>query len=125
MNSAVITKVEYALNDSGVFTELDIIPHSGKISEANENTSAGILYTTQADFKMAKSSIETDSILKSISGRRAKYRITDANDVIYLVGSDICCANMTFVRTAEGNPGGFNGYQCQVVQKSTSGCELS
>ena len=125
MNSAVITKVEYANYGSDVFTVLDIIPHSGKISESNEQTKAGLLYSTQADFKMAKSSVETDSILKSISGRRAKFRITDANNTIYMVGSDSRGAILTSTRSADGVAGGFNGYQCQITQKSTTGCELS
>ena len=72
MNSAVVKNVEYRKFVESEFSELEIVPHSGEISEKNERTRAGILFSTEASFKIAKSSVITDSILKDIVGKQAR-----------------------------------------------------
>lgn len=124
MNSAVIVKVEYKLNTGGDYHELDVIPHSGNIAEENAQTDAGIVFTTTARFKIAQSQPATDAVLNNLIGRQASFRITDANEVKYTIGDSSYRARFHYTRRADGSPGSFNGYECQITRQATTGCAV-
>lgn len=122
MNSAVIVKVEYKPNGENDFLTLDIIPHSGNIVEENKETIAGMVFSTKAGFKIAESKPVTDTLLNSLIGRRAIFKITDANGIIYTVGDSSYRARFQYTRRADGTPGSFNGYDCEVTREAPTGC---
>lgn len=126
MNSAVITKIEHRVFPDENFNQLDIIPYSGKLSSPFQKTSAGNgYYNTSVAFSIAKSSASNDAILKNIVNRKAQYRVSDANGVVYLVGNETYPARLTYTRALDGSPGSFNGYQCVITCQSVVGCEVS
>lgn len=122
MNSAVITKIEYKRTGEAGFTQLDIIPFSGKFSETQEDTNAGIIFSAAANFKMAKIEPDTDSLLNTLTGRQASFKITDANGTVHTVGDTIYRARFYFDKRADGNPGSFNGYECRITCTSPTAC---
>lgn len=122
MNSAVITKIEYRIFPDVDFTELDTIPHSGKLSEPLLTDDGGNdYYDCNVPFTIAKSEAAKDTLLKSIKNRRAQYRVTDANSVVYLVGDESYPARLTYTRNLDGSPGSFNGYRCSIDCTSPEG----
>lgn len=126
MNSAVITKIEYRVFPEAEFSELDIIPQSGKLSELLQKDGGGnSYYDCAVDFTMAKSEAAKDTLLKSVASRKAQYRITDANEVVYLVGDESYPARLTHNRNIDGQPGSFNGYRCSVFCKSPTGISIA
>jgi hypothetical protein len=126
MNSAVITKIEHRIFPEANFVQLEIIPHSGKLSSPfQKNSSGNSYYNTTVTFNIAKSEPAKDAILKNIVSRKGQYRITDANGVVYLVGSETYPARLTYTRAIDGTPGSFNGYRCVITCQSVSGCEVS
>lgn len=126
MNSAVITKIEYRIFPESDFTALDVIPHSGKLSEPQLTDSGGNnYYDCQVPFSVAKSETAKDILLKSIANRKAQYRITDANGVVYLVGNESYPARLAYTRNLDGQPGSFNGYQCTIACKSATGSDVT
>lgn len=122
MNSAVIVKAEYKLNTGGDYQELDMIPHSGTINEENAQTDPGMIFTTTARFKIAQIQPATDVVLNNLIGRQASFRFTDANGVKYIVGDSSYRARFHYTRRADGTPGSFNGYDCQVTREAPTGC---
>lgn len=118
MNSGVIVKVEYKPNSGGDYQELDVIPYSGNLQEPIKETPAGNLYSLVSNFKIAKVNPETDSLLNGITGRRATFRITDANGIVYTVGDTSYRAQFTFARRVDGTPGSFNGYDCTISREA-------
>jgi len=124
MNSAVITKIEYKLPDQENFTVLDIIPESGNLKQEPKKTSAGIVYTAISEFLIAGISVELDNEIKSINNRKAYFRITDADDMVYLVGSTEFPARLSAQLDMGGTPGAFKGYRCTITQNSTTGCTI-
>lgn len=118
MNSGVITKIEYQLNTGGVFTEIDMIPHSGNFTEPSEETDPGTIFNFASAFKIAEVKPETDTLLNGITGRRATFRITDANGRVHTVGDGQYRARFAFTRRVDGTPGSFNGYDCHITRKA-------
>ena len=126
MNSAVITKIEYRVFPEANFTELDTIPHSVKLSELLQKDSSGNRYfDCQVNFNVAKSEAAKDTILKSIAVRKAQYRVTDANGVVYLVGDETYPARLIHNRNLDGKPGSFNGYHCTISTKNVEGIDVT
>ena len=124
MNAAVITKIEYKLPGSENFIVLDIVPQSGKLKEDPKPTNAGLVYNTLVDFLIAGISGELDYEIKSINNRKAYFRVTDADDVVYLVGSTDYPARLSAQIDLGGTPGAFKGYRCTITQNSTTGCTV-
>lgn len=121
MNSAVITKIEYKLPEQENFTTLDIVPQSGKLKEDPSRTTSGIIYNTVVDFLIAGVSAELNSQIKSIDARKAYFRCTDADNVVYLVGSADYPARIICQVDLGGTPGLFKGYRCSINHISTTG----
>lgn len=121
MNSAVITKIEYRIFPEANFTELKIIPHSGKLSEILQKDSASnSYYDCNVNFLMAKSEAAKDTLLNSVAIKKSQYRVTDANGIVYLIGTETYPARLTYNRNLDGKPGSFNGYRCIVACKSVN-----
>ncbi len=125
MNSAVLIKIEAKLPGEPGFTLLDIIPHSGTLKEEPQKTNAGIRMVCVVDFKIARSSEEADTLLKKLLDRKTEYRITDANNVVYRVGSPSEPAKLSYNRILDGAPGSMNGYLCTITHQSRNGCIVS
>lgn len=126
MNSAVITKIEFRIFPETEFAEMEVIPHTGKLSSSSKVDSSGnAYYDTSVSFSVAKSESTKDTLLKSMVNRKAQYRISDANGVVYLVGTEATPARLTYTRSIEGTPGSFNGYTCTISCISIDGCEVS
>lgn len=124
MNAAVITKIEYKLPGSENFIVLDIVPESGKLKEDPKQANAGIIYTTVVDFLIVGISAELDYEIKSINNRKAYFRITDADNVVYLVGSTDYPARLSAEFDLGGTPGAFKGFRCTITLNSTTGCTI-
>lgn len=122
MNSAVIVKIEWKKSADPEFSVFDMIPHSGTISESFEETSAGRVFTLSAGFKIARSNPTTDNKLAEITGPDIVFRITDANGLVYLMNDHRFRSRFSYTRRLDGTPGSFNGYDCVISRKSTSGC---
>ena len=122
MNSGVITKVEYKPTGASSFTELAVIPHSGTISEQNKEIPAGNIFMMTAGFKVAGINPATDTILNNLAGPRAIYKITDANGTVYTIGDSSYRARLSYTHHADGAPGSFNGYDCEVTRQAPTGC---
>ncbi len=122
MNAGVILKVCYNLPGEINFTELDVIPFSGTFTEQSEIKEAGILFSAVANFKIAGILPETDILLKSLLGRRATFKITDANDTVFWVGDALYRARFLFEKRVDGTPGSFNGYQCSITRTAPTAC---
>jgi len=120
MNSGVIIKVEYRVFPENNFSELDAIPFSGKFSEDSSKINAGMQYSFKADFKIAKVEPATDDIIHSITDGKAQFRITDANETKYLVGTPSYPARLYASRNADGLPGSFNGYRCTIKRNAAT-----
>lgn len=126
MNSAVITKIEYRIFPEANFSALDIIPQSGKLSEPLLTNGGGnSYYDCQVPFTLAKSEAAKDTLLKSIAKRKAQYRLSDANGVVYLVGDESYPARLTYTRNLDGQPGSFNGYRCVITCKTLTGITIT
>lgn len=121
MNSAVITKIEYQLPGHEDFIVIDIVPESGKLKQDIKRPGAGNVYTTIADFLIAGISVELDYEIKSINIRKAYFRLTDADDVVYLVGSVDYPARLVAQFDLGGAPGSFKGFRCTITQISPTG----
>lgn len=124
MNSAVITKIEYRLQGEQNFTAFDIVPLPEKLKEDEKKTRAGMSYETSANFLIAGMSVELRNKIKSIVDRKAYFRITDADDVVYLVGSTDYPARLSAQMALGGAPGSFKGYRCTITQNSPNGCTI-
>lgn len=121
MNAAVITKIEYRLDGVEEFSVFDIVPESGKLKQENKPTGSGKKYTTVVDFLIAGMSIELDQLMKNMDDRKAYFRITDADNIIYMVGSSDYPARLVAPFDLGGAPGSFKGYRCSITQISTTG----
>jgi hypothetical protein len=124
MNSGVIIKIEVRMVGGSTFSEIDFIPESAKMKEEPRREPAGLSFLTTIDFKVAMLSEDNDSVLNAINNRKAEFRITDANDTVYLVGSVNYPARLLYNRSADGTPGSFNGYLCVITQISPEGCTI-
>lgn len=122
MNSGVIIKIEFCINGEEEYQEMDFVPNSGNFTESMEETEAGNVFSFESGFKIAEINPDTDSILNGITGRRASFRITDANGRVYTVGDSMYRARFTFSRRMDGTPGSFNGYECRITRKSPTAC---
>lgn len=122
MNSAVIVKIEWKLKEADQFSVFDMIPHSGTLSENKEETAAGEVFTFNAGFKIARSQLATDKTLEAIRGQKVVFKITDANDVVYLLNDLRFRSRFSYTRRLDGTPGSFNGYDCQISRNSTERC---
>jgi hypothetical protein len=118
MNSGVIIKIEFKPNTGSVYQEINMIPHTGNFSEPVEETEAGNVFSFSSGFKIAEVKPDTDTLLNSITGRRATFRITDANGKVHTVGDGSYRARFSFTRLIDGTPGSFNGYACQITRKA-------
>lgn len=125
MNSGVVTKAEYRLIGNDLFTDLDVIPYSGSISESWKKPFAGLIATVAVDFKKENWSPANNALMKSLLNRKAQYRITDANGTVSLVGSDKNPARMMFDAQVAGAAGSFNGFTCSITWLSPTGCAKS
>lgn len=124
MNSAVVIKAEYRVIGSEQFTDLDIVPYSGSITEAWQKSMAGMAAKVTVGFKKEKWSAEFDSVAKGLLNRKAQYRITDANGVVRLVGTDQIPARLLYDSRVGAAAGSFNGYEFSIDWLSPDGCEL-
>jgi len=125
MNSGVIIKAEYKLIGSADFTDLDIIPFSGTISESWKKPFEGLVATVQVDFKKENWGATNDATMKSLLNKKAIYQITDANGTKFTVGTTRKPARMLYVASVESGAGSFNGFACSIVWLSTTGCAKS
>lgn len=125
MNSGVVIKVEYQLIGQTEYTDLDIIPYSGTISESWTKPFQGLIATTKVDFKKENWSSINDTLMKSLLNRKAQYRITDANGTISIVGTVKKPARMLYLAGIDSAPGSFNGFTCTISWISTTGCSKS
>lgn len=117
MNSAVITKIEYRLQGDQDFIQIGFTAFSANVNQTQEETNAGIVYTSTLGFKIPKCSDENDAFLKSLTSRRSIWRVTDANEVVHNIGNDIIPARLNFTKTIDGQPGNYNGYKVTVKAK--------
>jgi len=124
MNSAVITKIEYKLPEEENFTVFDIVPQPEKLRENPDRSGAGAKLTTVVNFLIAGISNESSNAMKSIVYRKAYFRVTDADNVVYLVGSTDYPARLTYELQLGGAPGTFKGFSCTITQISTTGCTI-
>lgn len=124
MNSAVITEIEYKLPGQENFTVLDIVPNPEKLKEDPKQTAAGVIFTTVANFLIAGMSVELSNEIKSIVHGKAYFRITDADGVVYLVGSTDYPARLSAELDLGGTSGSFKGFRCTITQNSTTGCTI-
>lgn len=122
MNSAVITKVEYMFPGENEYTVLDIVPHAGKLSHEPKLTSAGLLYSAKADFLIAGTSTELNQQMSILNARKSIFRLTDADGLVYIVGSESYPARILSVLDLGGSPGSFKGYRCTITLTSPTGC---
>lgn len=124
MNSAVITKIEYKLPGAADFDIFDIVPETGKLSEDHKIVDGNLIYTTIIDFLIAGLNIDLKGLIRSLEGRKCYFRITDADDLIYLVGSVDYMARLSAELDLGGTPGSFKGYRCKISLISTTGLTL-
>jgi hypothetical protein len=124
MNAAVITKIEYKMTGEVDFTIIDFIPESAKFNQDSKRTGAGTLYTTTVDFNIAGLSVDADELTKKLNNRKCGFRITDSEDLVYLVGSDQYPARLNAKLAVDGSPGSFRGYRCNITQYSPTGYTL-
>lgn len=122
MNSAVIVNAEYKFPEQNEFSVLDIVPHSGKLNEDPKRSGSGMLYSLKADILIAGVSAEKNELMNSFNGRKATFRITDADGIVYLIGTENYAARMLATLDLGGSPGSFKGYRCVITYNSTKGC---
>lgn len=122
MNSAVITKVEYKLPEDLNFSVIDFVPQSGKMNEEPKATGAGTIYTTIIEFNIAGLSVVADELVKRLNNRKAYFKLTDSEGLVYNVGSENFAARFLAKSALDGSPGSFRGYRCFITLNSTSGC---
>ncbi|MFZ4705499.1 MAG: hypothetical protein ACOYMF_05770 [Bacteroidales bacterium] len=125
MNSGVIVKAEYKLIGNSDFTDLDIIPYSGTISETWKKPFEGLVATVQVDFKKENWGVTNDATMKLLLNKKAVYRITDGNGTKFIVGTSSKPARMLYVASVDPGPGGFNGFTCNISWLSVTGCTKS
>lgn len=113
-NSGVIVKVEYKLSGESSFTDLDMIPYSGRFSDNGKRNKAGMVYDFSGSFDKDRISTENDTLLNSLAGRKATYRITDGNGTLHTVGDGQYPALLIYSRNLGGTAGAFNGYHCTI-----------
>ncbi len=123
MNTATVVKAEFRAIASTEFTDLDIVPYSGSISETWKRTTAGTVATVNVEFKKENWSPENNTLMKSLVGRKAQFRVTDANGTVSLVGTNTNPARLVYSAGVEGQPTGFNGFACQISWLTPKGCE--
>ena len=125
MNSGVVVKIDYRLIGTVAFTDLDVIPYSGSITETWKKPFAGLIATVAVDFKKENWSPANNTMMKSLLNRKAQYRVTDANGTVSLVGSDKNPARLMFDAQVIGAAGSFNGFNCSITWLSPTGCTKS
>ena len=125
MNAAVVVKAEYRLIDTNSFTDIDIIPYSGSISETWKKTFSGLAATVTVNFKKENWSPSNNTTMKSLLNRKAQFRITDANGTVSLVGTNENPARLLFDASVESAAASFNGFTCSISWLSPQGCAKS
>ena len=125
MNSAVVLKVEYKLIGETNFTDLQVIPYSGSISEDWVKSFAGVAAKISVGFKKENWSASNDIAMKSLINRKAIFQVTDSNGTVSLVGSDENPARLRYKSSVDGSASGFNGFDCSIAWSSPSGCQKS
>lgn len=123
MHSVIIKKVEYRVIGEESFNLLDIV--SGMLNEDVQDTDNGPLNKITAPFSIANVTVETDTTLKKLRGRKLQLRLTDTNGLVHLVGDDYYCARLTYEKTIDKTPGSFNGYKCTIKCNTPSGSSVS
>ena len=121
---AVVVKVENRLIGSEQFTDLDIVPFSGSITESWKKSMAGMLSKVAVDFRKEKWSAEFDATAKVLLNKRCQFRITDGNGVVRLVGTDEIPARLLYDAKLGASAGSFNGYDCSIEWLSPAGCAI-
>ena len=124
MNSPVITKIEFKFldNDYYDFVDFDIVPFSASFSESVGTSNAGHLHKSTLSFKKESISETNESLFNTLRSRPCQFRVTDANNYVFLVGDNDYKARMTFKKSLSGSNSGFNGYECSVVCTSPYSC---
>ncbi len=125
MNSAVVVKAEYRLIGVEEFTDFDIIPYSGSISESWEKSFSGIVAKVSVDFKKENWSASDNITMKLLLNRKAQFQITDSNGTVSLVGNNENPARLLFKSLVHGSVSGFNGFDCSISWLSPLGCAKS
>jgi len=116
MNSAVIVKVEYrfAKDTDLSFSDLNIIPYSGRLSENVSPKKAGKLHQVKLRFNIDNVNPDKDALLNFISDIPIHIKAYDANGRIHYIGDDEFQARLSFDKALDGKAGSFNGYRCSI-----------
>lgn len=124
MNSPVIVKVEfkYLDNDYSEFVNFDIVPFSASFSESISASKAGHIHKSTLSFKKESVSTENEAVFYKLRNRPAQFRVTDANNYVFVVGNSDYKARLTYKKSVSGSNSGFNGYECTVSCSSPYSC---
>lgn len=124
MNSAVITKIEHKLPPASSFSEFVIVPESGKLRQDSKLENGETIYNAVVDFLIAGVTTELNELMNLMNNRKATFKCTDADNVVYLVGSTNYMARFNAQLDLGGTPGSFKGYRCSITLISPEGCTV-
>lgn len=124
-NSAVILKIEYKIQESDSWSELNFTPQSAKFNQTSKKDSGGWIHTSKVNFKMAKNQSTTIEPLKTLFLKKAIFRITDGNNTTYVIGNNKIKARLGYDIEVAGTPGGFNGREVEIFWESTTGAVIA
>jgi hypothetical protein len=119
-----IKKIEYRRNDAAEtsqWTTLDIVQLSCTLSEEWAEEAPGLVSTVTIQAELRHSSTQNDQLLLDLlrNYHRYRYRVTDMNGYLYIIGTDDYHPRLTWQRSiAKLNP---NGYKLKITCRSPDG----
>lgn len=122
MNTLIIVKVEIKPIGSDTFTSIDIVPHSGSITEEWRRSIVGLVADVSVRFRVAQWSEANDTFLKPFRARKSIIKITCSDGSLRVVGTQAIPARMLYESSTDKSPSGFNGYDCSIDWRSPDGC---
>ncbi len=112
-NNQVVVN-DYDFWDNIVFTQ-----QSASFSETNKLVNEGLRYDDNISWKTAKQTPDNFAIAHKYDNVGVVIKITDANNIVYLIGSNIAPTYIRVSSSVPQTPGSYNGYKFSVKYQSS------
>ncbi len=121
----IIIALEYKFTENGIYVSVPIRQTSGLMVEKPEQTSAGILVTSEITAYMPVIDEIKNVLVDQLNRRPAIYRVKDASGHYHEIGSDAEPATFTGSKKIGPNPGVAYGWDIKIACVSQAGAKMS
>lgn len=120
----LIKELSYKLNEYAEPVQLPIQNQSGIFKENAKPVRQGTLFVTEITGYIPKVTPERDAELKTLVELGAIFEAKDAEDNLYIVGTDELKASLELDKKNEGKAGSKFGYDLKITWNSANGAEF-